>query len=332
MRIPPSKAGEVRNDGRGHGTHGVSDNNNLKVELDQLSVQTRRFIDVASGLTKNLPPNVRHKIWHLAAGPKLMEIFEIRWRSPIPDTEPRSMVTMDKRRMRVSHACQESRSLLYPSPRCSEWLHTPVQTYMDPDRDSVMINGNFMIGMSFEDILGHVQRLILTPDHGSFQIVEEISLSYGPCWNMQQVSFVLETWSIPAQASTLICERLSARMPVVVDLDDDQEMIRTMNQIVDGPWHSQHHKRVDTLSSFYKQCHITRTKKSYNRMTTCGTRLCDAKYWEGFCTAFRANWYELSHNQRVPDIKRVALLVEGDEGTPKISQHLPWHPKSSSQY
>lgn len=393
MRIPPSRAGELRNNGHSHSTHEASDNDKFKVELDQLTVQTRRFIDVTSGLTQNvanltatlretqdalasiktelsslkleneqlrgelgalrlekntssippkienfplmkLPPNVRNKIWHLAAGPKLMEIFEIRWRRPVPDTEPRSVVTMDKKRMRVSHACQESRSLLYPSPRCSEWPHTPVQTYMDPDRDSVMINGNFMIGMSFEDILGHVQRLILTPDHGSFQIIEEIASSYGPCWNMQQVSFVLETWSISAQASALICKRLSARMPVVVDLDDDQEMIRTMNQIVDGPWHSQHHKRVDTLSSFHKQCHITRTKKSYNRITSCGSRLCDTRNWEGFCTAFRTGWYEQSHwyNQDVPDIKRVALLVEGDEGTPKISQHLPWHPKSSSHY
>ncbi|KAF3055777.1 hypothetical protein GL218_06862 [Daldinia childiae] len=269
MRIPPSKAGELRNDGRGHSTYEASDNDNLKVELDQLSVQTRRYIDVTSGLTQNvanltttlqetqdalasiktelsslkleneqlrgelsalrlekntrsippkienlplmkLPPDVRKKIWHLAAGPKSMEIFEIRWRSPVPDSEPRSIVTMDKRRMRVSHACQESRNLLYPSSRCTEWPHTPVQTYMDPDRDSVMINGNFMIGMSFEDILGHVQRLILTPDHGSFQIIEEIASSYGPCWNMRQVSFVLETWSISAQASALICKRLSA--------------------------------------------------------------------------------------------------------------------------
>ncbi|KAI8962739.1 hypothetical protein F5Y11DRAFT_356823 [Daldinia sp. FL1419] len=281
-----------------------------------------------------LPPNIRHRIWCLAAGPKLKEIFEIRWRCPIPDIEPRSRVTMDKRRMRVSHVCRESRRLLYPSPGCSEWPHTPAQTYMDPHRDSIMISGGFMIGMSFEDILGHAQRLILTPDHGSFQIVEEIASSYGSCLNLQLVSFVLETWSIPAQASALIREQLSAHMPIVIDLDDNQEMIRIMNYIVDGPWHNQHHKRVDTFLEFYKQCHITRTKKSYNRMTSCGGRLCDTRHWEGFCTAFRAGWYEQSHwyNKRVPDIRRVALLVEGDREIPRISQHLPWSTKNSSHY
>ncbi|KAK6948109.1 hypothetical protein Daesc_009873 [Daldinia eschscholtzii] len=306
MRIPPSRAGESRNDARSQSTHDASDATSLKTELDQLSAQTREYIDMTNNLTRNvlsitttlqetqealasikeelaslklenaqlrdelgtlrrsqnastgppkiesfplmkLPPDIRQKIWQLAAGPKLKEIFEIRWRSPVPDTEPLSEVTMDKRRMRISHACRESRNILYPSPRCCEWPHTPVQTFMDPERDSVMINGNFMIGMSFENILGHAQQLILTPDHGSFQIVEEIASSYGPCWDLQLVSFVLETWSISAQASALICKRLSARMPVVVDLDDEEEMLRTMNDIVNGPWHNRHHKRDDIL-------------------------------------------------------------------------------------
>ncbi|KAI1802425.1 hypothetical protein F4811DRAFT_563287 [Daldinia bambusicola] len=281
-----------------------------------------------------LPPDIRCRIWNLAAGDKLKEIFEVRWRSLVPDTEPRSRVTIDKRRMRVSQTCREARSILCPYLRCSARPHTPVQTYMDPDRDSIMINDFFMAGTGFEDILGHVQQLILTPYHGSFRIIEEIASSYGPCSNIQLVSFVLETWSISPQASARICKRLSARMPVVIDLDDDREMLRVMNDIVDGPWHNQRHRRVNSLSDFQKQCHITRTKKSYNKVTSCGSRLCTTRNWEGFCTAFRVGWHEQSHwyDERVPDIKRVALLVEGDEGTPKISQHLPWHPKSSSQY
>ncbi|KAI2463087.1 hypothetical protein F4781DRAFT_441160 [Annulohypoxylon bovei var. microspora] len=293
--------------------------------IDHASTKPQEF-----HLFKQLPAELRIQIWKMAAEPKLKEIFELQQldsNDPLPQDGKLAVfkVKMDRNRMNVAQTCYESWEILQGNPQSTDWPLTPMRTYIYPSLDSLMLHSDIQIDgfwMTPEQLIGNAQHLIINPDEDfALSIIDDISestkLNNNYLSSIKSMSIVIESLRLPVQANALVRERLSAQVPLVIDLDDAAQ-IKTMAKILDDTWCDflgpVYPEKEKKTSSFVEECAILRNKSTH----------CCSDIRQRIQDNMAAESTVDYQDQKLPEIKRVMLLVDAFDKTPNIAMLLPY--------
>ncbi|KAI1205318.1 uncharacterized protein F4807DRAFT_287973 [Annulohypoxylon truncatum] len=251
-----------------------------------------------------LPAELRIMIWKLAAGPRFKEILEIKpldSEDPLPQGGKLAVfkVKMDVTRMKVAQACYEAWEIIRGPLKISAWPHTPMQTYMDPHLDSLMIHSDIDLDafwMSPDCLIGNARHLILDADeYFALDILDDIPASRkiksGFLSSVETISVVVVTFRIPAKVADLYRERFSTQVPFVIDIDDIGQIAWMTLALYVAM------KSLSMSIAFIEEC------------------LDNRQYWttfpSGITQRIQVNLAAANvQDGKIPDIKRVMLILD----------------------
>ncbi|KAI1454247.1 hypothetical protein F4805DRAFT_328711 [Annulohypoxylon moriforme] len=263
-------------------------------------------------LFKMLPPEIRIKIWNMAAGSKLKEIFELQplgSENPLPPAGKLAVfkVKMDRSRIGVARTCYESWEIIQGLSKVSDWPLTPMRTRMDPNLDSLMIHADVDLKkfwMTPEKVIGDARHLIFIIDElWTLPILDDIpasSIKNGSVSSVETISIIFETFILPSSATAQVHQQFSAQIPFVIDIEDTTQIDRVAT-IIDNALeqNSGFKSEISTRAGFYE---------AYDRLANPTHDFC-----ERIRERIRANidtTDDVTQDHKIPDIKRVYLFLD----------------------